>query len=92
MRCYCPACTDEPRPTYTEAHRHACEVAMVVDMPGRRERVAYFAMVRDKRGSVAARELRAAAIAAWRAKHSVPERGACDTATGGSPTGIGGAR
>jgi hypothetical protein len=69
--CRCPACTDQPAPTYTEAHRHACEVAYVVGLPGRAERISYFALVRERRGAAAAKRLRGEAIAAWKAGQEV---------------------
>ena len=38
-----------------------------------KERVEYFALVSGRRGSAAASELRQAAIAAWKARESLPE-------------------
>jgi hypothetical protein len=64
--CLCPACTDTPAPTYTEAHRHACEVQMVVDMYGKAERTKYLVLVREHRGIDAAKRLRNDAIVAWK--------------------------
>jgi hypothetical protein len=39
--CHCPACSPDPLPTYTEAHRHATEVAHVAALPSREHRVRY---------------------------------------------------
>jgi len=65
--CLCPSCTDRPAPSYTDAFRHQCEVAFVVGLPGRAERVEYFSLVRERRGAAAAKRLREEAIAAWKA-------------------------
>lgn len=40
MNCSCESCSSAPEPTYTEAHRHACEVRYVAAMTHER-RLAY---------------------------------------------------
>lgn len=49
MPCYCPNCSSEPQPTYTEAWRHACEVRDVASM-SQAARARYLDLVRDNRG------------------------------------------
>ncbi len=48
MPCYCPLCTTEPRPTYTEAWRHACEVRDVESMT-QAQRSRYLDLVHSQR-------------------------------------------
>jgi len=87
VTCYCPACTDQPRETYTEAHRRQCEIDYVLAMPGRKERVSYFALVRQHRGGTAAKKLRDDALALWHQRQeSMPQGGASNTDRGVSPT------
>lgn len=44
--------------TYTEAHRHACEVRYVAALPSDEARAAYLAGVRESRGTDAYQMLR----------------------------------
>lgn len=67
MPCYCPACTDRQRRTYTPEYRHACEVQFVIALGARERRLAFFRLVVKHRGEEAAKRLRAACIAAWEA-------------------------
>ena len=59
--CFCPQCTPDPAPTYTEAHRHACEVRHVADLPSDAERSRYLVLVREARGEATSTNLRTAA-------------------------------
>jgi hypothetical protein len=52
-------------PTWTEAHRHACEVRYVVNMPTREARRDYLEGVTKKRGEPAGQALADAVRAAW---------------------------
>lgn len=49
MPCYCPACSKDPRPTYTEEWRHACEVRDVESMTAA-QRGRYLDLVKSARG------------------------------------------
>lgn len=51
--CLCPRCTDDPAPTYTEKHRHACEVAWVARLPDKAARGRYLRDVAEERGKAA---------------------------------------
>lgn len=53
MACRCPQCTPTPGPTWTERHRHACEVRAICAM-GEGARKDYLSMVEQKRGHTAA--------------------------------------
>jgi hypothetical protein len=64
--CLCPRCTDRPAPTYTEKHRHACEVDDVLAMPDKGARKAYLAAVARHRGPAHAERLKEAVVQAWR--------------------------
>jgi len=58
MHCHCEACSDAPRDTYTEAHRHACEARWLSrQSPG--FRADYLARIAYRRGLDAAVRLRA---------------------------------
>lgn len=50
-RCECAACSPTPARTYTEIHRHDCEVRYVAGMKTKDDRRRYLAGVRDKRGN-----------------------------------------
>lgn len=60
--------SDETRPTSTEAHRHACEVRLVLTWP-KEARQRYYAAVAKARGTAAANALRDAVQAAWEARN-----------------------
>lgn len=64
--CLCPACADDPAPTYTEAYRLQCEVNWVLAMKDKPTRRAYMAMVAGKRGEAAANVLSDALVRAWK--------------------------
>jgi hypothetical protein len=53
-------------PTYTEAHRHACEVRYVLAMPDKNRRRAYLEGVEKARGKSAADRLREGVMKAWK--------------------------
>lgn len=53
-------------PTYTEEHRHACEVRYVLAMPDKQARRAYLDGVEKKRGKQAADMLRDDVLKAWK--------------------------
>lgn len=58
--CRCEACApNDPAPTYTQAHRHACEVRHVARMATNKDRAAYLAAVATKRTPGEAAQLRA---------------------------------
>lgn len=54
-------------PTWSDAHRHACEVRYVLALPGRLARRVHLDGIERRRGAVAADRLRADVAAAWRA-------------------------
>ena len=56
--CRCELCADPPGATYTEAHRHACEVRYLAGMATHRERAAFLRGVAKARGAPAADRLR----------------------------------
>lgn len=57
--CRCESCAPgDPAPTYTEAHRHACEVRFVISLPSNERRKAYLEAVADFRGHEAYQRLR----------------------------------
>ena len=56
--CRCPLCADPPAKTYTEEHRHACEVRYVANMDTNVQRAAYMRGVTKARGAAAADRLR----------------------------------
>lgn len=59
MRCRCQACSpDDVGPTYTEAHRFACEVRDVAGLDDNPARAAYLKLVEKHRGANAAQRLR----------------------------------
>lgn len=58
--------------TWSEEHRHACEVRYVLAMPSREERAAYLDALPRFRGKAAAERLRADVAAAWRARRAQP--------------------
>lgn len=58
----------ETRPTWTEAHRHACEVREVLTWP-RDKRLRYYGLVEKTRGTQAATRLRDAVNATWKARN-----------------------
>jgi hypothetical protein len=59
--------TDDPRGhTYTEAHRHACEVRYVLSMQSKDRRRDYLAGVEKARGKPAADRLREGVMKAWK--------------------------
>lgn len=41
MQCQCEYCAETPGPTYTEAHRHACEVRYAASLPSKDARRRY---------------------------------------------------
>lgn len=53
MTCRCAFCTPDVAPTYTEAHRHACEVRYVVAMLTGFDRSRYLRGVGEERGKQA---------------------------------------
>jgi hypothetical protein len=72
--------TDPRGFTYSEQHRHECEVRHVAALPTRAERAAYLdERLERKRGKAAADRLRFDVAAAWRASRSsqtpAPEAG-----------------
>lgn len=51
MACLCEQCSpSDPAPTYTEAHRHACEGRYVANLESNEQRKAYLEGVESKRG------------------------------------------
>jgi hypothetical protein len=57
--CRCEDCAPtDPAPTYTRAHRHACEVRHVAGMRTNKDRAAYLAAVATKRSVGEAARLR----------------------------------
>jgi hypothetical protein len=67
--CACEACQPSaPAPTYTEAHRAACEARHVASMDTHRDRREYLGGVKKARGADAAEALR---VAAWRVMRGV---------------------
>lgn len=67
--CRCESCApDNPAPTYTQAHRHACEVRHVAGMPTNRDRAVYLAAVATKRSAGEAARLR---VDTWKAMKGV---------------------
>jgi hypothetical protein len=63
-----PPSDDARGPTYTEAHRHACEVRYVLAMPDKNRRRAYLAGVEKARGKPAADRLRTDILNEWKAR------------------------
>ena len=59
-------------PTWTEAHRHACEVRYVMGMPTRDQRAGFLDGVERRRGKPAADRLRDDVATAWRARRETP--------------------
>ena len=58
---------NDPRgPTYSERHRHACEVRYVLAMPNKERRRAYLDAVEKLRGKAAAQRLRDDVLKAWK--------------------------
>ncbi|MFO0335557.1 MAG: hypothetical protein ACK53C_11130 [Pseudomonadota bacterium] len=58
--CRCEDCAPaDPAPTYSQAHRHACEVRHVAGMATNKARAAYLAAVAAKRSEGEAARLRA---------------------------------
>lgn len=51
--CRCEACSSEPAPTWTEQHRHECEVRLVIALPDKLARMEYLYHVREQRGAAA---------------------------------------
>lgn len=68
--------------TWTEQHRHECEVRHVARLPTKGQRAAYFEGLEKWRGPDAVARLRADVAAAWYAAH--PEK-AAPPPPGGSP-------
>lgn len=58
--------------TYSEQHRHECEVRYVAGMSTREQRRAYLDGVRAKRGAAAADKLRDDVLRAWADRHGAP--------------------
>lgn len=56
MTCACESCSPTPAPTYTEAHRAACEARWVLGMD-KDKRTTYYSSVKKARGTVAANKL-----------------------------------
>lgn len=67
--CRCPACSPDPLPTFTEAHRFACELRHLIAMPTGNDRSRYLAGVREKRGD-AARAALVKALSDWHSQQS----------------------
>lgn len=53
-------------PTYSEEHRHACEVRYVVSLPDKHKRRAHLDAVEKLRGKAAAQRLRDDVLKAWK--------------------------
>lgn len=64
-KCRCVTCLP-PGPTYSEAHRAACEARWVAALPTHGDRRAYLERVARRRGQAAADRLRQAAWGAMR--------------------------
>lgn len=83
--------TDPRGFTYTEQHRHECEVRFVLAMPSRARRAEYLDGVTHRRGQAAGDALRQAVAEAWHAarKAPTPQQGGSSGAQRGSvhPTG-----
>ena len=56
MPCYCPACSDTPKPTYTEAFKREC-LARYILTKDRRGRQYFYAGFAKHHGEPAARQL-----------------------------------
>lgn len=75
-------------PTWTEAHRHACEVRHVLALPSRGHRAAYLEAVAAKRGQPAADRLRADVQSAWAAARSAAPPPPGDSPAPASPGSV----
>lgn len=56
MTCYCPDCSDDPKPTWTEAFKIEC-LAKVIAEFGEKKRVEWYGIFRTKNGDDFARRL-----------------------------------
>jgi hypothetical protein len=66
--CQCENCADAPGATYTEAHRHACEVRHLAGLPTNVLRASFLRGVAKHRGGPAADRLRGEVWALMRAR------------------------
>ena len=67
MPCKCPQCTDTPDETYTEKHRHGCEVNFVAAQSGEWIN-AHLEGVKLKRGFEAYKKLRDEVVKIWESR------------------------
>lgn len=65
MACHCTQCSNDPKPTYTEHHRHITEVNYVSQQSDEWIR-SYLAGVEEKRGAAARIKLRSDVAKIWR--------------------------
>ena len=58
MICHCPQCSANQLPSYTEAHRRACEIRFLAGLDSDARRAEYLKGAEEHRGAAAAQELR----------------------------------